>query len=289
MWSRKRFMLKVSGAGPVTIGQRTTIGEGAEVVFAGPGSLTIGDYCTIGPGVRFIISGGDVLIDDWTSVHNSGLVLSTVGVRIGQHGWFGQNTILDGSGGLTIGHGVRVGMYSQIWSHVAAGEQIEGCTLFGQRSVDIGNHVWLVGSCIVASGVNLGERLVALIGSNITKSFPAHVTIAGVPAAERANLSFYKPITLDEKMALLQIWLQEISTDIGAKLNVSANDFMLSNNDERVIFLRDAGENPVHDSRTTIACVSSKRYMKKLTNLEQKIFKALSGNKARFLRWDIPL
>ena len=84
--------------------------------------------------MKFVCDGGDVAIDDWTSFHDRCLVLSGKGVTIGQHGWVRTNTIIDGTGGITIGNGVRVGMYSQLWSHVAAGEQIEAarCSASGR-------------------------------------------------------------------------------------------------------------------------------------------------------------
>ena len=203
--------LNVIGPGIVVIGKRTVIAPDVQFIFHKPSKIVIGDYCVIGSGTKFVCNGGGVNIGDWTSIHDRSLVLSTVGVGIGEHCWFGQHCILDGSGGLTIGKGVRVGMYSQIWSHVAAGEQIEGCTLYGERPVTIEDNVWLVGSCIVASGVTLGKRLVALIASNITKSWPENTVLAGSPALPKQNLSFYRPIAQQEKWEMLSTWLEEIA------------------------------------------------------------------------------
>lgn len=195
---------KKSGVGTIEVGQACSIGENVQVVFARPATLRLGDYVTLGDGVKMIIDGGDVSIGDWTTLHADTLVLSKTGVSIGQHCWFGQNTVLDGTGGLTVENGVRIGMYSQLWSHVAAGEQIEGCTLFGERPIHVESDVWLVGSCIVASGVRIGRRTVALIGSNLTKDAPAEVVLAGSPAKVKEGLSFYKSVTLDEKFAMLR-------------------------------------------------------------------------------------
>lgn len=277
------------GEGKVVIGRRTRIGAGAQVVFSGPGSLTIGDYCTIGPGTKFVISSGDVWIGDWTSLHDNCLVLSTQGVTIRGHGWFGQNCIIDGTGGMAVGSGVRVGMYSQLWSHVAAGEQIEGCTLFAERGVTLEDNVWLVGSCIVASGVNLGERLVALIGSNITKSFPERVVIAGVPATERPGLSFYRPVTMDDRVAMLRTWLADFVAETGDTLLVDQNSLHVIRGTEQVIFTRERGmaEELIRTQPDATICdIDSKRYTKRLTDLEAMVLKYLSGNKARFHDWD---
>lgn len=279
---------QVVGQGQVVIGQSTMIGEGAQVVFVRPGKVTIGDYCTVGPGVKFVCSGGDVVIGDWTTLHDNCLVLSGQYAQIGDHCWFGQNCVIDGSGGLKIGRGVRVGMYSQIWSHVAAGEQIEGCTLFGERPVEIEDDVWLVGSCIVASGVTLGRRTVALIGSNITKSWPANSVLAGTPAALKPGLSFYKELTLNDKWSLLEGWLKEARDDLGVDVESVGTDLVVvfsGEADGKVIFARTQAAAAVSRDEqplATVCCIEDKTYNKQLSVLESRTLKYLSGNKARF-------
>jgi acetyltransferase-like isoleucine patch superfamily enzyme len=279
---------QVVGNGEVELGRFSSVGAGAQIVFAKPGRVIIGDYCSIGPGVKFVCSGGDVFIGDWVTLHDNCLVLSGQGARIGAHCWFGQNCVIDGSGGLTIGTGVRVGMYSQIWSHVAAGEQIEGCTLYGQRPVIIENDVWLVGSCIVASGVTLGERTVALIASNITKSWPARSVIAGSPAALKPNLSFYREVGLDEKWTLLAGWLDEASSEIGVTVRAAASDQLnvqSNGDDHEVAFVKtiaQADSLRASNERLTVCCVEDKSYNKQLNDTERRVLKFLAGNKARF-------
>lgn len=277
----------VVGTGTIKVGRSTTIGSGAHVIFSKPGSVTVGDYCVIGPGVKIICSGGDVHIGDWTTLHDNCLVLSSQYVEIGEHCWFGQNCIIDGSGGLKIGRGVRVGMYSQIWSHVAAGEQIEGCTLFGERPVHIEDDVWLVGSCIVASGVTLGRRTVALIGSNITKSWPENSVLAGSPAAPKPTLSFYREVTLSEKWDMLKQWLISASEEISVRVETSDPDQILVSDDQGdvVIFaLTIACSLNVRQKlpAATVCCVEDKTYNKRFTSIEKRVMKYLAGNKARF-------
>ncbi len=286
--------IEIVGDGQVILGKKTVVGAGVKIVFHKPAVVEIGDYCSIGSGVKFIISGGCVTIGDWTSVHDNCLVLSTAGVQIGQHGWFGHNTVLDGTGGLTIGHGVRVGMYSQIWSHVAAGEQIEGCTLVGERPVVIEDDVWLVGSCICASGITIGRRAVALIGSNITRSWPANVVLAGSPAQVKDNLSFYQPLSIDEKWSRLAGWLRELEGELGlTRMHGDDDDGGVlsyrgadSHDNEMIVFvlddLREAAALERYPSATTCN-LTTKTYRKNLTTIEQKVLKALAGNKARFL------
>lgn len=277
------------GEGTVNIGESSSIGPGAQIVFSKPGTVTIGDYCTIGAGVKFVCAGGDVSIGDWTTLHDNCLILSGEYVRIGQHGWFGQNCVIDGSGGLSIGNGVRVGMYSQIWSHVAAGEQLEGCTLFGERPVEIEDDVWLVGSCIVASGVTLGRRTVALIGSNITKSWPANSVLAGTPAAAKTSLSFYKEVTLEDKWRLMNGWLQAAGEELLLSVDAGDPDLLVvtaGESDGQVIFGRTSTASASARQAkpdATVCCIEEKTYGKRYSALEKRLLKYLAGNKARFL------
>lgn len=279
----------IHGDGEVVVSPSAQISPDVQFVFHTPSRVTIGDYCIIGPGVKFVCSGGDVALGEWTTLHDRCLVLSTEGVDIGAHCWFGQNTVIDGSGGITIGRGVRVGMYSQLWSHVAAGEQIEGCTLFGKRPVVIEDDVWLVGSCIVASGVTIGKRSVALIASNITKSCAANSVLAGSPAAPKTNLSFYKEVTLDEKWQMLVEWVNEIAREINVRVDISSNSIQLLGEQsylgERMIFAKEserAAAMRLEHPDSTVCCVQDKSYNARFSKIEHSVLKSLSGNKARF-------
>ena len=174
--------------------------------------VTIGDNNIINDNTRILVT-GEFHLGDWNVLHNDMLVMAEKYVNIGHNCWFGQNTILDGTGGLTIGNGVRVGMYSQIWTHVASGEQIEGCTLFAQRETIIEDDVWLVGSCVVGSGIKLSRRSIALINSVLTKDTLPDRAYAGSPAKLIENAQFYVPKTLDEKFIMLKNWLEEFVID----------------------------------------------------------------------------
>lgn len=281
-------MFDIVGAGEVTLGKRVSVGTGARIIFSGRGSVTIGDYCQFGDGVKIVVSGGEVHIGEWTTLHDNCLLLSTAGAQIGAHCWFGQNCVIDGSGGIRIGTGVRVGMYSQLWSHVAAGERLEGCTLFAEREIVIEDDVWLVGTCIVASGVTLGRRLVALIGSNITKSFPADMVIAGVPAAPRPGLSFYRDVTLAEKAAMLTGWLDEFLAAVPAgyaRIGGEGWAGIEGPDGAEVRFAFTAAEADrlkAEADGATVCCLERKDYTKRLTGTEQRVLKFLSGNRARF-------
>ena len=167
-----------------------------------PELIKIGDCNSFHDNTRLVIGVEGMEIGDWNVFHNNMLLIGEKKMSIGHNCWFGQNTVIDSTGGMAIGNGVRVGMYSQLWSHVASGELIEGCTLFSKKQTVIEDDVWLVGSCTVSSGIIVKRRGVFLNGSNITKTTEANSTYAGIPAKKLEKLSFYEPVTIQQKYKL---------------------------------------------------------------------------------------
>lgn len=278
--------MKKIGDGNVEIGTKSRVSDSCQIIFNGKGTVKIGRYVTIGDNVKIILSGGDIEIGDWTTIHADSLLMSESGLWIKRHCWFGQNTILDGTGGLTIEDGVRVGMYSQIWSHVAAGEQIEGCTLFAKQPTKVERDAWLVGSCTVSSGTTIGERAVCMNGSNITKSIPANTTAMGVPARVREGLSFYDPPTLEWKFEKLVYWASEFAIARNYKLERDDNRFDIISADDRISILKTAVDfascRQTAPSETGLFCVENKSYRASFNQLEEEFIRWLSSNKARF-------
>ena len=272
----------------VVLGDYNRIGKNViiEIVGDNPEArAVIGDNNVINDNTRIFIH-GDFVLGDWNVLHNDMLVMAEDKVLIGHNCWFGQNTILDGAGGLIIGNGVRVGMYSQLWTHVASGEQIEGCTLYAKRETIIEDDVWLVGSCVVGSGIRLGYRSIALINSVLTKDTIANKVYAGSPAKLMENACFYKPITLDEKFKLLQDWLQEFVHLQNNEMNLSLVDNNLlclldKKSDEQVIFYK---QRPTQlDNQESAFFLEDKTYIKTNKPLQRSVYKYLYNNKARFL------
>lgn len=275
----------IVGDGIVELGQNSRIGDNVQFVVNAPSKVVIGDNITLGDNVKVVVESGDVNIDDWTTLHANTLVLCKRGVNIGQHCWFGQNTILDGTGGLEVKNGVRVGMYSQIWSHVAAGEQIEGCTLIGENPVVIEQDAWLVGSCTVGSGVTIGKKAICMNGSNITKNVADNSVVMGIPAKPRAALSFYKAISLNEKFELMKTWAYEfLSVNEDVLLEENDNIIKLSTPEQRIIVIKDSGNYTKYQLQASESkfCIETKEYTKNLLELEVSFIRYLSGNRARF-------
>lgn len=271
----------------VKLGKFNRIGKNVVIEILGDDpnlSVTIGDNNIINDNTRIFIH-GKFSMGDWNVLHNDMLLMAEQYLYIGHNCWFGQNTILDGAGGLVIGNGVRVGMYSQIWTHVASGEQIEGCTLYSKRETIIEDDVWLVGSCIVGSGLKLGWRSVALINSVLTKDTLPDRAYAGSPAKLMEKAQFYITKSLDEKFELLNGWLNDfvvINSDLTLK-RLDLKLLILENTEtnEKVIFSKNISSE-IQKSES-IFYLEDKTFIKTNSLLERQVYKYLYNNKARFL------
>lgn len=275
----------------VRLGSYNRIGKNVEIKFANPNGSSMasfGDNNVINDGTRIIVGEGNLSVGDWNVFHNNILLIGGMGLNIGHNGWFGQNTIIDGSGGLEIQNGVRVGMYSQIWTHVGSGELIEGCTLFGFRKTTIEDDVWLVGSCIVSSGITIAQRTVALIGSNLTKDTKAHAVYAGSPALEKPNLNFYKPVPIDDKFSMMENWAKEFVAKHNHKIVISTQRIEIIDDKNQESLVISINLDPSSfDAKTTYYDLSIKKYTKKLTVLENTFYRHIFNNKARFIPFNI--
>lgn len=265
----------------VKLGEFNRIGKNVVIEILGNNpnaTATIGDNNVINDNTRIFIH-GEFSVGDWNVFHNDMLLMAEDHLTIGHNGWFGQNTILDGAGGLEIGNGVRVGMYSQIWTHVASGEQIEGCTLYSKRKTVIEDDVWLVGSCVVSSGLVLGKRSTALINSVLTKDTEPDRAYAGSPAKLMEKAQFYLPKTIDEKFEMMTGWLQEFAQmNESFDVEKTDNELILSNDSEKVIFSKDN-----NDGRKGVFYLGDKTFNKTNSLAERLVYKFLYNNKARFI------
>lgn len=269
----------------VKLGKYNRIGKNVVIdVFRGVDHpvIEIGDNNIINDNTRILVGSGGFYMKDWNVLHNDMLLMAEDTMHIGHNCWFGQNTILDAAGGLEIGNGVRVGMYSQIWTHVASGELIEGCTLFAKRKTVIEDDVWLVGSCVVSSGLTLGKKSICLINSVITKDTEPGKSYAGAPAKLMEKANFWKPVGLDEKFQMLLNWANDFVA-MNADVYVTKHTDQLvelSAYGECVQFVANFTETA---EQTTQFNLADKTFKKKNGRLEREFYRFLYNHKARFI------
>ncbi len=104
--------------------------------------------------------------------------------EIGDGTWIGAFTLLDGSGGLTIGKGVDVSSGVQIYTHSSAKRCVSGrdYNVVDRQPVRIGDHVFIGANATILMGTTIGDRAVIGAGAVVTGNVEANAIVAGVPA-----------------------------------------------------------------------------------------------------------
>jgi acetyltransferase-like isoleucine patch superfamily enzyme len=125
-----------------------------------------------------------------TSIYDSAIVLGKV--YVGSKTWIGPNTLLDGSGTLSIGSNCSISAGVQIYSHDSVAWATSGGEeKYAYSSTKIGDNCYIGPNSIVCMGVSIGRG--AIIGANsfVNKDVAAGEKVAGSPAktisSERDN------------------------------------------------------------------------------------------------------
>jgi acetyltransferase-like isoleucine patch superfamily enzyme len=139
----------------------------------------------------------DYVVDRWerartygfgeaTSVYDSCLVLGDV--VVGEHTWIGPYTVLDGSGGLTIGSSCAVSAGVHLYSHDTVLRTITGGEApiaYGRTA--IGDRVFLGPHTVVQRGVTIGDGTVIGANSFVSTDIPEGVLAYGSPCRVRGD------------------------------------------------------------------------------------------------------
>jgi acetyltransferase-like isoleucine patch superfamily enzyme len=116
-----------------------------------------------------------------TSVYDSSYIFGDV--KVGKGTWIGPFTILDGTGGLTIGDNCSISAGVQIYSH----DTVKWATSGGKMPYEyspphIGNNCYIGPNAIIVKGVTIGNGCIIGANSFVNKSFSDNTRIAGSPA-----------------------------------------------------------------------------------------------------------
>jgi acetyltransferase-like isoleucine patch superfamily enzyme len=118
-----------------------------------------------------------------TSIYDSSVVIGDV--KVGENTWIGPFTILDGSGGITIGSNCSISAGVQIYSHDSVKWAISGGKEeYEYGKTTIGNNCYVGPNTIISKGVEIGEGCIIGANSFVNKSFGSGIKIAGNPAKQ---------------------------------------------------------------------------------------------------------
>jgi acetyltransferase-like isoleucine patch superfamily enzyme len=134
---------------------------------------------------------GDYVVDRWekakelgfgegTTVYDSCLILGDV--KVGCDTWIGPFTVLDGSGGLSIGSHCSISAGVQIYSHDTVERSLSGGNApIEIASTKIGSNCYLGPNVIVGKGVTIGDRVVVGANSLVLTDIPSDSKAFGTP------------------------------------------------------------------------------------------------------------
>lgn len=134
---------------------------------------------------------GELLYDRWerakslgfgegTSVYHNCYIYGTV--QVGKHTWVGPYTLLDGSGGLTIGDYCSISAGVHVYTHDTVKWALSGGRAEYERApVRIGSCCHIGSQTVVAKGVTIGDHCVIGSCSFVNRSIPAYSIAFGVP------------------------------------------------------------------------------------------------------------
>lgn len=140
---------------------------------------------------RRTLPSGDLLLDRWTraqelgfgqgaSIYDSSCVFGDVAV--GDDTWIGPFTLLDGSGGLTIGRNCSISAGVQIYTHDSVRWAVSGGRAEYERApVRIGDCCHIGSQSVVLKGVTIGDHSVVGAGSLVKHDLPPYTVAVGTP------------------------------------------------------------------------------------------------------------
>ena len=116
-----------------------------------------------------------------TSIYESSYVFGEV--RVGENTWIGPFTLLDGSGGLSIGDNCSISTGVQIYSHDTVKWAVSGGAAgYEYAPVAIGDWCYIGSQTVVAKGVTIGSQTVVGACSFVNRDLPPRTIAVGTPA-----------------------------------------------------------------------------------------------------------
>lgn len=130
---------------------------------------------------------------DNSSIYNSALVFGQI--KVGANVWIGPNTIIDGSGGLTIGDFSTISVGVHIYTHDNVKQTLTSGKIPIERApVSIGSNVYIAPNAIIIKGVSIGNFSIIGAHAFVNKDVPDNSIVMGQPAKVVGTVSFENEI-----------------------------------------------------------------------------------------------
>lgn len=255
------------------------------------GKFMFGDNCTVHENCRFYFSDANFSMGDYGTIHNNTFLTGYRDCEFGHNCWIGQNSIINSTDYLTVGDNCGIGACSKIWTHAAWGELLEGCKIaigipdFESKSgaVTIGNDFWGIGQITISPGVKIGNKVIALTNSLITKDIPDNTIVGGIPAKPISidgDFKAYKELSEVEKYKMIKNFAKQFSNLYQVKFSFDDSTKIIQLGNEEIEI--HGSVKTRKNNKTTYFDVIKRTYTKKHNPLEKKFMKFILSYKARF-------
>ena len=181
-WVRGRVrLLRWCG---VEIGQDVEIG--ARVIFRGNGKIKIGDRVKIYDEVYCLCKNGVISIGDDCTLATQVYLECSGEISVGSRTGIWQRTLVTANGNskVIIGCDVKVAHNCSLKTTAHQVNPVGVCigedAIF--EDIVVKNGVWICAGCIVLPGITIEEQTLVAAGAVVTRNFPSHSLLAGVPA-----------------------------------------------------------------------------------------------------------
>ncbi len=257
------------------------------------GRFNFGDYCSIQENCRFYFSDSEFKMGDYGTIHNNTFLTGYKNCKFGHNCWIGQNSIVNATDELIVGNNCGIGAFSKIWTHAAWGELLLGSRIavglpdFPSKSgaVTIGDDFWGIGQITISPGVKIGNKVIALTNSLITKDVPDNTIIGGSPAKPikiDGDFRAYQDLSEIEKYQMMKEFAKLFSENNNIKFIFDDKLKIIQlGNEEIKIHCNKEYEIDGNDS-ATIFNIIKRTYRKKHNPMEKQFMKFLLSYKARF-------
>lgn len=120
-------------------------------------------------------------------VRESAKIIAPASLVCGEFVWIGENSLLDASGGLSIGAHSTIAVGAQVWSHSSVMSNLmlantSGNPWITRKSTVIGAGCYIGGPSSIYPGVSIGDGSVVLPMSTVTENVPPNSMVGGSPA-----------------------------------------------------------------------------------------------------------